>query len=337
MKINKKKMKLLKRINQSNHTKLLFTFLLGLGLFIGCEKEPLMTDDRTMTFEYTLHNGQTVPSAPYIGIHQNDINAEMTVSVAESGNAMVSVTLNNTMDGEIYNVHAHDAADPSTTPNGTPYNETPNSNIFVQMFEGNGGSVTMSQETNMTFDQIMNEYAGFFVVHDPLQPINTADITTYLMVGSFARMQDNPSLKSTMVNYDFNNGQLVSDFAYNGTHSSNLSAMIRVDELVNNTSRITIYLMNTMDDETYATHAHDMADPATTPNGTPYNESPNPGVYAGGIIGNGGTAGRAQTSTMSYDDIVNSYDGFFVVHDPLQPINTADPTTYVILGVFARS
>ena len=31
-----------------------------------------------------------------------------------------------------------------------------------------------------------------------------------------------------------------------------------------------------------------------------------------------------------------SYDGFVVVHDPLQAITTVDPTTYVILGVFAR-
>jgi hypothetical protein len=86
----------------------------------------------------------------------------------------------------------------------------------------------------------------------------------------------------------------------------------------------------------YNTHAHDMADAGSTPNGTPYNESPNVNVFAGQIMGNGSTASRSQISSMSYEEITNSYNGFLVVHDPLQPISTIDPTTYVILGVFAR-
>ena len=94
--------------------------------------------------------------------------------------------------------------------------------------------------------------------------------------------------------------------------------------------------MNTLDGETYHIHAHDIADPATTPNGTPYIETPNSDVYVSMLEGNGDMAGSAVISTLSYDMILNNYDGFFVVHDPLQAIDTTDPTTYVILGIFAR-
>lgn len=143
-------------------------------------------------------------------------------------------------------------------------------------------------------------------------------------------------LDSTSFEYDFNTGQVADAFAYSGDHPSNLSATIEVVELEEGGSEITITLENTIDGETYATHAHDMADAATTPNGTPYNEMPNSDVFAGPITGNGGTASRTQTSTLSFEEITTSYDGFFVVHDPLQPITTVDPTTYVMLGVFAR-
>ncbi|NBC02007.1 MAG: hypothetical protein GVY15_14260 [Bacteroidetes bacterium] len=50
----------------------------------------------------------------------------------EDGNAAITVTLENTRDGECYSVHAHDAADPETTPNNTPYNEKPNADVFAQ-------------------------------------------------------------------------------------------------------------------------------------------------------------------------------------------------------------
>jgi hypothetical protein len=83
-------------------------------------------------------------------------------------------------------------------------------------------------------------------------------------------------------------------------------------------------------------HAHDKADPASTPNGTPYDESPNAGVFATAVAGNGGTASVSGETTMSYTEITSTYEGFFVVHDPLQAVNTADVTTYVVLGDFAR-
>ncbi len=60
----------------------------------------------------------------------------MTIEERNNGNANVSVTINNTLDGFDYAVHVHDAADPNTTPNGTPYNETPNGNVFAGVISG---------------------------------------------------------------------------------------------------------------------------------------------------------------------------------------------------------
>lgn len=316
---------------------LLFLSLFSIA-FVSCGDD----DDNgaalsSSTFDYSIHNGQAVPSAPYGGSHSNDFTASIKIDEMSDGKAMVSVTLNNTMDGMTYHTHAHDAADAASTPNGTPYNETPNGDVFQNPITGNGGSVTVSQESSMSYDELVNDYAGFFVVHDPLQAISTTDITTYLVVGSFGREQTSTSdLSSSTFNYDFNTGQLVADFAYTGNHANTLGASIRVDELSDGRSRVVVSINNTMDGQLYATHAHDMADPATTPNGTPYIESPNAGIFAAPIEGNGGSASVTRISDMSHEMLTTSYDGFLVVHDPLQTVSTTDPTTYVILGVFAR-
>ncbi len=304
-----------------------------LGFLSSCGDDPVL---ESTSFNYVIHNGQAVPSAAYAGSHPTDFTATMKLDEMENGNTMITLTLDNTVEGATYHMHAHDAADASTTPNGTPYNETPNGDIFAQMVEGNGNTVSVSQEASMSFTELTDTYSGFFVVHDPLQAISTTDITSYLVVGGFARTQDNPTYSSATFSYDFNTGQLVPDFAYAGTHDTDLAATIQVDELADNKSRITVRIMNTMDGETYNTHAHDMADAATTPNGTPYIETPNGEVFAGPIEGNGNMAARTNVSSMSYEMITTSYDGFFVVHDPLQDLSTTDPTTYVLLGVFAR-
>jgi len=299
----------------------------------GEDDEPTLA---STNFDYAMHNGQTVPTAPYTGLHPTDFSANLALTETEDGKTMVTVTLNNTVAGVTYNVHAHDVADAATTPNGTPYNESPNTDVFAQAVEGTGGTVTVSQESTSTYAALNADYEGFFVVHDPLQAVNTADITTYLVVGSFAREQADSDVESTTFDYDFNTGQLVADFAYVGSHADNLTASINVTELTDGRSRITVQLQNTMDLVTYNTHAHDMADAATTPNGTPYNETPNAEVFATAITGNGGTAGHSFISEMSYSEITSDYDGFFVVHDPLQALDTTNPATYVILGVFAR-
>lgn len=296
------------------------------------DKNPSM---KMSTYMYDFNNGQ-VASSPYEGSHPDNLMAEMMVEEMANGGSKITVTLENTVDGQMYPVHAHDAADPSTTPNGTPYNETPNSDVFTKMIEGNGGTASISQETNMSYSELTGSYEGFFVVHDPMQAVNTADISTYLVVGSFAREQNETNFSKMSYSYDFNTGQLAQAFAYSGTHSDDLSAMISVQELATGNSRVQVHIMNTMNGEMYATHAHDKADPATTPNGTPYDESPNGDVLVQMIEGNGGTAYGGQLSTMSYTELTTTYEAFFVIHDPLQAINTADPTTYIVLGNFAR-
>lgn len=304
--------------------------------FSSCEDDEETTELESTTYTYSVHNGQTVAAAPYGGSHNTDFSASMKLDEKEDGNTTITVTLNNTVDGQTYNIHAHDAADPSTTPNGTPYNETPNGDVFAQTVVGNGGTVSVSQEATSSFTDLTTTYEAFFVVHDPLQPLSTTDISTYLVVGSFARTQPTATYQSTTFSYDFNTGQVAAAFAYSGTHATNLGATIQVDELADNKSRVTVRINNTLDGETYHTHAHDMADPTTTPNGTPYNETPNDGIFAAAIAGNGGTAASTNVSATSYSDITTTYDGFFVVHDPLETLSTTDPTTYVVLGVFAR-
>ena len=179
-------------------SKQLLIGILGAGLITtSCKKEDdqMMSDDSTnttmmtKTFEYEFHNGQTVSSAAYDGMHPDNLTAQMTLTEQSDGMTEIQITLMNTIDGEMYHIHAHDAADASTTPNGTPYNETPNADVFSQHVTGNGGTVMISQMADMSYDMLTTEYDGFFVVHDPLQAISTTDISTYLIVSSFAREQ----------------------------------------------------------------------------------------------------------------------------------------------------
>lgn len=317
----------------------LFFFLLAfssISLFVSCSDDDAAPEFQTVTYNYEMHNGQTVAAAPYGGFHANSFNADMTLTEMENGNTMVTITLNNTVDGGTYHIHAHDAADPATTPNGTPYNEAPNADVFQQMVVGDGGTVSISQESTMSYMELTETYEGFFVIHDPLQAVSTTDITTYLVVGGFARTQTATNYQSMVFNYDFNTGQVAEAFAYSGMHEDNLSAVIEVTELADGQSRVAVRIDNSISSATYNTHAHDMADPATTPNGTPYNEMPNMDIFAAPIIGNGKMTGDSNISPMSYSDITSTYDGFFVIHDPLQALSTTDPTTYVVLGVFAR-
>jgi len=163
----------------------IFTLSLGLVLAIGvssCNKDNKRVED----FSYSFNTGQVAAAYAYDGDHPSTLGATMQL-VGEKDGTMISVTLSNTVNGEMYNIHAHDAADAATTPNGTPYDETPNAALFTQMLTGTGGAVTVSQKTTMTVTEITETYEGFFVVHDPLQPITTVDPTTYVILGSFAR------------------------------------------------------------------------------------------------------------------------------------------------------
>ncbi len=335
----------MKRMNLMNGKKWMMALAIPALMFstTSCEEEDDNNNNggngstEMSTFNYAFNNGEVGAGTAYNGNHMDNLTADLEV-VEDGANAEITVTLTNTIDGQMYPVHAHDAADPSTTPNGTPYNETPNNDVLVMMIEGNGGTASMTYTTNgFSYSDIVNDYAGFFVVHDPLQPVNTADISTYLIVGSFARDQGTPaSYQSETYTYNFNTGQVDPGFAYNGSHPNDLTAELTVKELANNEARVSVVLSNTIAGETYMVHSHDQADPNTTPNGTPYDETPNANVMVKMAMGNGGSVHVAQTSTLSYGELTTNYDAFFVVHDPLQPITTVDPTTYVILGVFAQ-
>lgn len=299
----------------------------------GMVNEPI--ELREASFVYNFNNGQIVADAPYMGDHTDNLMAEMKVEELMNEETRITVTLMNTISGEVYPVHAHDAADPASTPNGTPYNETPNSDVFTAMIEGNGGDATASNTTSMNFDMIVEQYEAFFVVHDPLQDLSTTDLTTYVILGTFARNQPTANFARSSYSYDFNTGQLNPDFAYSGSHPSDLTSMLTLQELANGETRVSVMLDNSISGETYMVHAHDFADPEQTPNGTPYDETPNSAVLNLMIQG-GSYANKSMQSSMSFGELDNEYGGFFVIHDPLQDISTTDPTTYVGLGVFAN-
>jgi len=318
---------------------LILSFALASGVFFSsCKKKEIQPDVEMMqsTYMYEFNNGQVVPSAAYDGMHPDNLTATMMVEELSESQTKITVTLMNTVSGQQYMIHAHDAADPATTPNGTPYNESPNGMVFSQHLNGNGGTAMVSQTVNMSYAHITSMYSGFLVVHDPMQAISTTDISTYLVVGSFARNQTATNYMRSEFMYDFNTGQVAPQFAYGGMHASSLMGKLILQQLGNGMSRVTVYLMNSMNSQMYMVHAHDAANPSETPNGTPYDESPNGDVCSIMIMGNGGSARSTQMSSMSVSDLMTVYNGFFVVHDPLQPISTTDPTTYVLLGLFAR-
>ncbi|UJP65945.1 hypothetical protein [Mongoliitalea daihaiensis] len=143
---------------------------------------------RMQTFEYNFNEGQLVGAATaYVGEHPRNLTARMVVEEQAGGMAKITVTLNNTLSGRMYMIHAHDAADPATTPNGTPYNEAPNSNVLSAMVTPQGSTAMVEHQSTLSYEQIINNYEGFLVVHDPTQDISTTDLTTYLILGLFAR------------------------------------------------------------------------------------------------------------------------------------------------------
>jgi len=333
-------------INKITQWFLLLTLSLTVSL-AGCSNDSDMTggmeDLRSASFDYAFNEGQLLDNVntAYRGEHVRNVSAAVNIDELDNGNAAVTITLMNTLNNVDYPVHVHDAADPATTPNGTPYNETPNGAIFAGAVSGNGGSVSSTNNTDIAYDQLVNQYDGFFVVHDPTQDISTTELSTYLVLGVFAQDlgEGESSLRTETFTYAFNEGQALNndDTAYDGNHPRNLSATLTIEEKGTGEATVTVTLNNTLDGFDYPVHSHDAADPATTPNGTPYNETPNGDVFAGAIAGNGGSASLSnETEEMTYRELINNYDGFFVVHDPTQEISTTDLTTYLILGKTAR-
>lgn len=321
----------------------------GMALFTACNEDPepeMPFTPGMETFDYGFNEGQLLnnPATAYngdgAGDHPRNLSAELEIKEMENGNAEVTIRLENALDGMQYPVHVHDAADPATTPNGTPYNETPNGEIFAGMISISNGMGSQTMQTEMNYDQLLDTYEGFLVVHDPTQDISTTDLGTYLVLGIFAQElpEAEANLRSETFMYDFNEGQLLdnADLAYEGDHARDLMAEIMVEEMIDGNAKITVSLMNSLDGMTYMVHAHDAADPSTTPNGTPYNETPNADIFAKGIEGNGGTVMAENELMISFNELTRNYEGFFVVHDPTQDISTVDLTTYLVLGAFAR-
>lgn len=163
------------------NTILKLSLVLAIGL-TSCNKDKKRVED----FPYAFNTGQVAAAYTYSGTHPTNLSVDLKLEGQKEG-TMITLTINNSVNGEMYNTHAHDVADPATTPNGTPYNETPNSSVWVQMITGNGGSVSATQMTTMTVTELTETYEGFLVVHDPLQDMSTTDPTTYVVLGSFAR------------------------------------------------------------------------------------------------------------------------------------------------------
>lgn len=330
---------------------LLFSF----GIFAACSDDSPTSIDmngddetelRSASYSYAFNEGQLLddPDTAYNssedGDHPRNLSATLMLEELENGNTLVTVSLENTIDGEMYPVHAHDMADPADTPNNTPYDESPNGDVYAEMIEGNGGTAELSFESSLSFDELTEEYEAFLVVHDPTQDISTTDLTTYLVLGVFGQDLEagDPNLRTAEFMYDFNEGQLLDDeaTAYDGEHSRDLMATIMLEERIDGTTQITVSLMNTIDGETYPVHTHDAADPDETPNNTPYDETPNGDVLATMIDGNGGTATAELSTEYSFNVLTRDYEGFFVVHDPTQDLSTTDLTTYLVLGLTFR-
>jgi hypothetical protein len=141
---------------------------------------------------------------------------------------------------------------------------------------------------------------------------------------AFTSCETEADLKESTYNYSFHT-------AYAGTHGA-LSAKMTLNEMSDGTTKITVELDGTENGDKYIMHAHD-ADTAAVGG---YDTAPNMTVLATDVTATGTTATVEFTSTMSYEALTTSYDGFYVIHDSKQAVNPSDPTTFLVLGAFAR-
>lgn len=157
-----------------------------------------------------------------------------------------------------------------------------------------------------------------------------------------------PVLRTASFTYTFNTGQLGNGTAYEGEHPQNLTAVLTIEEMNANRCRVKLLLNNVVEGKTYLVHTHNAADPTSTPNFTPYDESPNADILSLAITGAGHSHGShghrlahtiaqgEQQSPFSFDYLTQQYDGFLVIHDPLKPLSTTDLKTYLVVNKFAR-
>lgn len=155
-------------------------------------------------------------------------------------------------------------------------------------------------------------------------------------------------LRTATYTYAFNRGQLGDGTAYQGDHATNMTAVLTIEELSENRCRVKMLLNHAIEGTTYLVHAHDAAQPETTPNNTPYVESPNEAILSLAITGVGHSHGKSgqrvvhitakgeQESRFGFDYLTQVYDGFMVVHDPLQPVSTTNLQSFLVVNKFAR-
>lgn len=155
-------------------------------------------------------------------------------------------------------------------------------------------------------------------------------------------------LRTATFTYAFNRGQLGNAAAYEGDHPSTMTAVLTIEELSENRCRVKMLLNHAIEGTTYLVHAHDAANPENTPNNTPYTESPNEAVLSLAITGVGHSHGRSSQrvahitakgeheSPFGFNYLTQLYDGFLVVHDPLQPLSTTNLRSFLVVNKFAR-
>lgn len=139
--------------------------------FTSCEEK---VELRETEYNYAFHTG-------YTGSHANSLTADVKLNEMEDGTTKITVTLNNAINGETYNVHVHDAD--ASAAGG--YNPTPNSDIYATTITASGTTATKEMTSSKSYLELTNDYAGFFVVHDPLQAVDATDPTTFVVLGAF--------------------------------------------------------------------------------------------------------------------------------------------------------
>lgn len=317
-----------------------FLPLLFLPALLSCEKggNTEEADQELSRYSYRLNNGEAKAGTAYRGQHSTDFSARLEVKEAANGKLLLQVTLHNTRAGETYLVHAHDAADSAQTPQGLPYREEPNTDLLALQIQGNGGTISQSQETAAySYEEIVSDYQGFLIVHDPLQPVAIADWSSFLSLGTFARNQGPaPDYASASYTYSFNTGQVDTAFAYRGPHTNSLEAELTIEEVAHGASRIIVDLSPTSSGEIYRVHAHDKVDSSTSPSGLPYKKLFNGNILAQAVTSSGGALRVTQLAGQRFATITTQYRGYLVVHDPLQGMNTSDPTTFLVMNDFAE-
>lgn len=152
---------------------------------MACDKQESQQSAPTTSFYYPFNTGQSDLNTAYTGDHPNNFRAQMRLAKVDSGGTLVRITFYHTLDGETYAVHAHDY-DPDSTIR-QPYEFAVNTEVFNQNPVGNGDTVEVTQYSPYSPAYLKEEYQGYFIVHDPLQPVQTKKPATFLIAGRFAR------------------------------------------------------------------------------------------------------------------------------------------------------